>query len=411
MKIFLVGGAVRDTLLQREVTERDWVVVGAKPNQLLEQGFLPVGKDFPVFLHPKTKEEYALARTERKSGSGYTGFECYAAEDVTLEEDLIRRDLTINAIAQDENGILYDPYNGQQDLTNRILRHVSEAFAEDPVRILRIARFAARYHRLGFSIAPSTLLLMKSMVNNGEVDHLVPERVWKEMSRALEEDHPEVFFQVLRHCGALKKVLPELDRLFGVPQPAQHHPEIDTGVHALLSLKAAVRESQSLPTRFAALMHDLGKGLTPKDNWPSHHGHEKLGLDAIRAVCARLAVPNPCRDLALLTAEFHTDCHRAFELRPDTLLKKLERLDVLRRPERFDEFLIACRSDSRGRTGLENVDYPQKEYMSAAVQALASITAKDVLTQHPESKGPDIGLHLKRLRTEALSQLKKTYST
>lgn len=410
MQIFLVGGAVRDTLLQLEVKERDWVVVGATPEQLVAQNFVPVGKDFPVFLHPKTKEEYALARTERKSGAGYTGFECYAAQDVTLEEDLIRRDLTINAIAQDEQGNLYDPYNGQADLNNRILRHVSDAFTEDPVRILRIARFAARYHKLGFSIAPTTLMLMKSMVADGEVDHLVPERVWKEMSRALEEDSPEIFFQVLRHCGALARVLPELDRLFGVPQPPQHHPEIDTGVHALLSLRAAVRVTQSLPARFAALVHDLGKGLTPKEKWPSHHGHETTGLAPIKALCKRLAVPNPCRDLALLAAEFHTHSHRAFELRPDTLLKTLERLDALRKPERFEEFLIACMCDSRGRTGLENVAYPQREYLAGAFACISNVTAKDVLAQQPDLRGPEIGEQLRALRTKALTAYKKAHA-
>lgn len=410
MQIFLVGGAVRDTLLQLEVKERDWVVVGATPDQLLAQNYVPVGKDFPVFLHPKTKEEYALARTERKSGAGYTGFECYAAQDVTLEEDLVRRDLTINAIAQDEQGNLYDPYNGQADLNNRLLRHVSDAFTEDPVRILRIARFAARYYTLGFSIAPSTLMLMRTMVANGEVDHLVPERVWKEMSRALEEASPEIFFQVLRHCGALARVLPELDKLFGVPQPPQHHPEIDTAVHALLSLRAAVKATQSLPARFAALIHDLGKGLTPKENWPSHHGHETLGLPPIKALCKRLAVPNPCRDLALLTAEFHTHCHRAFELRPDTLLKTLERLDALRKPERFHEFLIACMCDSRGRTGLENVAYPQREYLAQAFECIRAVTAKDVLAQQPELRGPEIGEQLRALRTRALTTFKKAYA-
>jgi len=402
MKIYLVGGAVRDRLLGREVVERDWLVVGSTPDEMLQQGFRPVGKDFPVFLHPKNHEEYALARTERKTGRGYDGFQCHADASVTLEEDLLRRDLTVNAIAEDNNGELIDPYNGLADLDNRLLRHVSPAFAEDPVRILRIARFAARYASYGFSIAPETMRLMQQMVNDGEVDALVAERVWKEMSRALEEPAPERFFEVLRQCGALKILLPELDQLFGVPQPEQHHPEIDTGIHTLLVLKQAAQLSDSGESRFAALCHDLGKGRTPKEHWPSHHGHEERGVPLIKALCQRLRVPRDYQDLAILTARYHTHCHRAFELRHTTLLDTLMALDGLRKPTRFQHFLTACKADCRGRPSFEQQAYPQADYFQTALDIMKNVSVKEIIAAG--IKGKQIAQGLRRKRLSALLQ-------
>ncbi|MGB4947594.1 MAG: multifunctional CCA addition/repair protein, partial [Candidatus Competibacter denitrificans] len=359
MEIYLVGGAVRDELLGLPVKERDWVVIGATPDDLLARGFQPVGKDFPVFLHPQTREEYALARTERKTAPGYYGFDIQAGAEVTLEEDLRRRDLTINAIARDTTGRLIDPYQGRRDLEARRLRHVSPAFAEDPVRILRLARFTARYAELGFQVAPETMALMRAMVADGEVDTLVPERVWAETVRALSEPRPELFFETLRACGALAVIFPEIDRLFGVPQPAAHHPEIDTGVHTLMALAQAVRSQADVVTRFAVLVHDLGKGTTPPEEWPRHIGHEQRGADLVRGLCHRLRVPNMFRELGVLTARYHTHCHRALELRPKTLLKILQAMDAFRKPQRFAHFLLACEADARGRLGLTERAYPQ----------------------------------------------------
>jgi len=373
MKIYVVGGAVRDRLLGLPVSDQDYVVVGATPDQMLALGFQPVGKDFPVFLHPQTHAEYALARTERKSGHGYKGFKVYAAPEVTLEEDLQRRDLTINAIAEDASGALVDPYGGQRDLAARVFRHVSDAFAEDPVRILRVARFAARF--VEFSVAPETLALMRSMVDNGEVDALVPERVWQEVARGLMEARPSRMFQVLRDCGALVRLFPEIDRLFGVPQPPEHHPEIDTGVHVMLVVDWAARQGYSLPVRFAALTHDLGKGVTPPALWPKHHGHEGKSVALVRALCERLRVPADCRELAIAVARDHGNVHRALELRAATIVELLERVDAFRRPDRFGEFLQACECDFRGRPGYEARDFPATQYLQQALAAARAVDA------------------------------------
>ena len=373
MKTYVVGGAVRDRLLGLPVADRDYVVVGATPEQMLAQGFQPVGKDFPVFLHPHTHAEYALARTERKSGHGYKGFKVYAAPEVTLEQDLQRRDLTINAMAEDEAGALVDPYGGQRDLAARTFRHVSEAFAEDPVRILRVARFAARF--VDFAVAPETLALMRRMVDNGEVDALVPERVWQEVARGLMEKQPSRMFHALRDCGALARLFPEIDRLFGVPQPAEHHPEIDTGVHVMLVVDWSARQGHSLPVRFAALTHDLGKGATPPALWPKHHGHEKKSVDLVRALSERLRVPADCRDLAVAVARDHGNVHRALELRAATIVELLERVDAFRRPERFAEFLHACECDFRGRPGYESRAFPEAAYLAEALVVARGIDA------------------------------------
>lgn len=373
MKTYVVGGAVRDRLLGLPVSDQDYVVVGATPDQMLALGFQPVGKDFPVFLHPQTHAEYALARTERKTGHGYKGFKVYAAPEVTLEEDLQRRDLTINAIAEDESGALVDPYGGQRDLAARVFRHVSEAFAEDPVRILRVARFAARF--TDFSVAPETLFLMRSMVDNGEVDALVPERVWQEIARGLMEAQPSRMFQVLRDCGALARLFPEIDRLFGVPQPPEHHPEIDTGVHVMRVVDWAARQGYSLPVRFAALTHDLGKGVTLPALWPKHHGHEGKGVALVRALSERLRVPADCRELAIAVARDHGNVHRALELRAATVVELLERSDAFRRPDRFGEFLQACESDFRGRPGYEARDFPATQFLQQALAAARGVDA------------------------------------
>lgn len=405
MEIFLVGGAVRDKLLGRTVTENDWVVVGATPQTMIAQGYQPVGKDFPVFLHPQTKEEYALARTERKTGPGYTGFQFYAAEDVTLEQDLIRRDLTINAMAENSAGEIIDPFGGKADLHNRLLRHVSPAFAEDPVRVLRIARFAARYHHLGFKVAQETLDLMRSMVASGEVDHLVAERVWKEMSRALTEPDPDVFFSTLRDCGALARIFPELDALFGVPQRPEYHPEVDTGIHTLMSLQQACRLSASVDVRFATLVHDLGKGQTPREEWPRHHDHERRSLPLVRDLCQRLAAPKSARDLALAVAQFHTHCHRALELKPATLVTTLEKLDAFRRSERFGDFLLCCEADARGRTGLEERDYPQAEYFAGALRACTQVKVNDLVEKG--LTGAALGQALHQARIHAVKEFQR----
>ena len=375
MKVYAVGGAVRDELLGLPVKDRDYVVVGATPEEMERQGFRRVGRDFPVFLHPETQEEYALARTERKSGPGYRGFQVHAAPDVTLEQDLARRDLTINAIARGEDGALVDPFHGAADLEAGILRHVGAAFVEDPVRILRVARFAARF---GFSIAPETLSLMRTMVASGEADHLVAERVWQELARGLMEPGPQRMIVTLRECGALARVLPEVDRLFGVPQPAEHHPEIDTGEHVLRALECAARRAEPLEVRFAVLVHDLGKAETPADEWPRHIGHEARSVPLIEAVCERLRVPGPCRELALLTARFHTQVHRALELRATTLLKIVEHADYFRRPDRLELLLRACECDARGRLGFEDRAYPQSGRLQRAAQAAAAVDAGEI---------------------------------
>lgn len=376
MKIFTVGGAVRDELLGLPVQDRDYVVVGASPDEMMARGFRPVGKDFPVFLHPKTHEEYALARTERKTGPGYTGFAFHAAPEVTLEEDLARRDLTINAIARGEDGVLTDPYRGVADISARVLRHVGPAFVEDPVRILRVARFAARF--TDFCVAPETTDLMREMVANGEVDHLVAERVWQEFAKGLMEARPSRMFEVLRECGALARLLPELDRLFGVPQRAEYHPEIDTGVHVMMVVDTAASRRHALPVRFAALLHDLGKGTTPREEWPRHIAHEVRGVKLVGEVCARLKVPSDCRDLALLAARYHGDIHRAAELRADTVVRLFESTDALRRPERFEQLLAACAADFNGRLGWAEKAYPAADRLRQALAAVQALSAGEI---------------------------------
>ena len=409
MEIYLVGGAVRDELLELPVRERDWVVIGATPDALLARGFRPVGKDFPVFLHPDTHEEYALARTERKTAPGYHGFSVHAVPEVTLEDDLRRRDLTINAMARDADGHLIDPYHGARDLEARWLRHVSPAFAEDPVRILRVARFSARYAPLGFRVAPETLDLMRAMVADGEVDHLVPERVWTETARALSESRSERFFETLRDCGALARIFPELDRLFGVPQPPVHHPEIDTGIHTLMALTQAARLGADTVTRFAVLAHDLGKGTTPPEEWPHHHGHEQRSADLVQSFCKRLRIPHLYRELAVTTARYHTHCHRALELRPQTLLNTLLGLDALRKPQRFEQFLLACEADARGRLGLENRDYPQADLLRRVHQAAAAVQARPLVQQG--LSGLALAEALRRERLAAVTEARRAFET
>ena len=386
MKTFVVGGAVRDRLLGLPVQDRDHVVIGATPEQMVGKGFRPVGKDFPVFLHPETNEEYALARTERKTAPGYRGFTFHAAPDVTLEEDLVRRDLTINAIAQTEDGTLIDPFGGQHDLEARVFRHVSDAFAEDPVRILRLARFAARF--ADFTVAAETEALMRSMVLAGEVDALVPERVWQELSRGLMEHAPSRMFEVLRRCGALARILPELDRLWGVPQPLLHHPEIDTGVHVMMVVDMAARLGASLPVRFAALMHDLGKGATPSEDWPRHYGHEARSVELADGICHRLKIPTDCRDLALMAAREHGNVGRAAELRPATIVKMLERCDAFRKPHRFIDMLTVAECDHRGRTGFEERAFPQRSRLETAMHAARAVDsgaiARSVMERKPD---------------------------
>jgi len=387
MQVYLVGGAVRDKLLELPVRERDWVVVGASADDLLQLGYQQVGKDFPVFLHPQTHDEHALARKETKTGHGYKGFSFDAAETVSLEDDLLRRDLTVNAIAEDSNGKLIDPYGGRQDLENKILRHVSPAFSEDPLRVLRVARFAARFAHLGFTIAEETLALMTNIVNAGELEHLVSERIWREFETALSESSPVTFFRTLRECGALAALLPEVNNLFGVPQPEKYHPEIDTGDHTFMVIEQATRLTDDPVVRYATLVHDVGKGVTPRDNWPHHYRHEHLGLDLIKAINARLKVPREYADTALLVCEYHTRMHRLGELRSGTVLDLLEALDAFRRPERMQRFLTACEADSRGRTGLEEIDYPQRELLLAAHEAASSLDVGGLLAAHEEKKG------------------------
>ncbi|WP_442801594.1 multifunctional CCA addition/repair protein [Serratia rubidaea] len=404
MKIYLVGGAVRDSLLELPVVDRDWVVVGATPEQLLAQGYQQVGKDFPVFLNPQTHEEYALARTERKSGHGYTGFTCYAAPDVTLEEDLLRRDLTINAIAQTTEGELVDPYHGVQDLNARVLRHVSAAFGEDPLRVLRVARFAARFAHLGFTIAPETAALMRQMADSGELAALTAERVWKETEKALQSRSPQVYFQVLRDCHALGVLFPEIDALFGVPAPEKWHPEIDTGIHTLMTLAIAARLSPETDVRFAALCHDLGKGLTPKEYWPHHHGHGPAGVRLVEAMCQRLRVPNPLRDLAKLVAEYHDLIHTVNKLRPETLLKLFDAIDVWRKPQRLEQIILTSEADARGRTGFEEQPYPQGDYLREAYRIASDVSVKEVVASGLQ--GPAIREEVQRRRRQALANWK-----
>lgn len=389
--VYLVGGAVRDQLLNLPIKDRDWVIVGATPQALLDLGYQQVGKDFPVFLHPQSKEEYALARTERKSGQGYTGFICDFSADITLEQDLIRRDLTINAMAQDLQGNLYDPYHGADDLRQRILRHVSPAFVEDPLRVLRVARFAARYHHLGFTIAPETLQLMQTLTQQGELQHLTAERVWAETEKALNEKNPEIYFETLRQVGALAVLFPELDALYGVPNPVKYHPEIDSFVHTMMVLQQATLLSEQVDchksaVRFAAICHDLGKAKTPKSNWPHHHGHEKLGITPTRNLCKRLKVPSYYQQLAELTCEYHTHIHKIVELRPETVMKLFNTFDVWRKPLRFMEFLLVCFADTRGRKGFEHSQYPQQEFALALYQAALKVDIQSIIAAGFEHK-------------------------
>jgi tRNA nucleotidyltransferase (CCA-adding enzyme) len=408
MQVYLVGGAVRDALLGLDVKERDWVVVGATREELLRLKYREVGRDFPVFLHPETHEEYALARLERKVAPGYRGFSVEFGPEVTLEEDLARRDLTINAIAQSADGTLLDPHGGKRDLEARVLRHVSPAFIEDPVRVLRVARFAARFAPLGFRVAEETQALMRAMVERAEVDALVPERVWQETEKALHERQASEFFKVLRDCGALERIYPEIDALFGVPQPAQWHPEIDTGIHTLMVLDQAALLSSECKVRFAALVHDLGKGTTPPEQWPSHRGHEERSVSLIDALADRLRLPTEYRDLSIIVARYHGIVHRAFELRAKTILEFIERADGFRRPERFTLALLACEADARGRTGLEQMPYPQREYLQAARDAAAAVkpSAEDIAAQD----GAKIALRLHERRVHAIAELRERSS-
>lgn len=406
MQIYLVGGAVRDQLLGHPYHERDYVVVGATPEQLLAEGYQAVGKDFPVFLHPETKEEYALARTERKTAAGYHGFACYFSHDVTLEQDLLRRDLTINAMAMDTSGNIIDPYGGQQDLQEKRLRHVSNAFLEDPLRVLRVARFAARYSPYGFTVADETLALMQQLATSGELDHLTPERVWKETSRALMEDHADVYFNVLKQCGALSILFPEINALFGVPQRPQYHPEIDCGIHSLMSLRQACLRHYSLDVRFAALVHDLGKALTPTESLPRHPLHEERGVPIVQNLCNRLKVPKTIQILAIVVCKEHLKAHQIMNLKAGSLWRLLQRLDVLRHPERVEYFAQACECDARGRIGFENRDYPQKAYILQAMEIVRKIKAHH-LPAHIQ--GAEIGEALIQKRIQALHEFKKEY--
>ncbi|MEY1271487.1 multifunctional CCA addition/repair protein [Proteus mirabilis] len=381
MKIYLVGGAVRDQLLNLPVKDRDWVVVGATPETLLQQGYQQVGKDFPVFLHPDTHEEYALARTERKSGSGYTGFTCYAAPDVTLEDDLQRRDLTINAIAYSAKGEYIDPYHGIDDIHAKLLRHVSDAFSEDPLRVLRVARFAARFAPLGFTIAPETLSLMQEMTNSGELNALTAERVWKETEKALHSQAPQVYFEVLHQCGALKILFPEINALFGVPAPEKWHPEIDTGIHTMMVLAMASRLTDDIAVRFSALCHDLGKGVTPVENWPHHHGHGPAGVPLVEALCQRYRIPNQIRDLAKLAAKFHDHLHRIERMRPSKIIRLFDAIDAWRKPERVDQLAIISEADARGRQRTENLPYPQGVFFRQAFKVASQVDVKSIVSR------------------------------
>ncbi|EPL9571551.1 multifunctional CCA addition/repair protein [Providencia rettgeri] len=402
MKVYLVGGAVRDQLLKLPISDRDFVVVGTTPEAMLAEGFQQVGKDFPVFLHPKTHEEYALARTERKTGAGYTGFSCYSAPDVTIEDDLLRRDLTINAIAQSDSGEIIDPFNGVNDLKKRVLRHVSDAFAEDPLRVLRVARFAARYFEQGFTIAPETLALMQSMAITGELSHLTAERVWVETEKALKSNAPQIYFDVLRQCGALAVLFPEIDNLFGVPAPEKWHPEIDTGVHTLMVMKVIATLSNDVDIRFAALCHDLGKALTPPDVWPSHPNHGEAGIPLIEQLCNRLRVPTDARDLARLAARYHDKIHVINRLSASDLVAVFDGLDSWRKPERIMQLSLISEADARGRLGLEQHTYPQGEFLREAFAIAQSVAVKPIIDQG--FKGPDIRQELTRQRIEHIAR-------
>ena len=406
VKIYLVGGAVRDQLLGLAIKDKDYLVVGATPAQLLAQGYQAVGKDFPVFLHPKSKNEYALARTERKQGQGYTGFACYFAEDVTLEQDLLRRDLTINAIAMDEQtGEIFDPYHGQRDLQQRLLRHVSDAFVEDPLRVLRVARFYARFYPLGFQVAPETLALMRQLVDSGELQHLTAERVWQETERALQEKTPQAYFELLHQVGALAKLMPEIDQLWGVPNPPKWHPEIDSGIHTMMVLEQAALLTDRLDVRFAALCHDLGKGVTPEHEWPSHHGHEHTGLPLIKELCQRLRVPNECRDLALIACEYHQLVHKCQELRSATVQKLFDGIDLWRRAERLELLLTCCIADLRGRTGFEQLPYPQADYLRALAASARAVDVKALVAKG--FQGEAMREAVREARLAAISASKK----
>ena len=402
MQIYQVGGAVRDELLGFDVKDRDWVVVGATPEQMTALGYKVVGRDFPVFIHPETGEEYALARTERKTGPGYTGFAFDTSEEVTLEQDLERRDITINAIAKDENGNLIDPFNGRKDLKEKIIRHVSAAFVEDPLRVLRAARFAAQFN---FAIAGETQSLLKEISATDELETLAPERVWTETEKALQTAQPRRYFEVLRECSALAKLFPEIDRLFGVPQPERHHPEIDSGVHTLMVLEQATAIAGDPEVRFAALVHDLGKGTTPQQVLPKHHGHEERGVALINNLCDRLRIPNRYRDLAVLVSRYHLDCHRINEVKATTALRKLEGLDAFRRPERFDRFLLACEADARGRKGKELEDYPQAGLFRKYLDACLALDTNS--TDFLDLEGPQIAERIRMQRTEAIRKVKQ----
>ena len=400
MKTFLVGGAVRDALLRLPVKDRDWVVVGATPDSMLAEGYQQVGRDFPVFLHPRSREEYALARTERKSGNGYTGFVTQFAPDVTLEQDLQRRDLTINAIAQSDSGELIDPYGGQRDLAKRQLRHVSAAFNEDPLRVLRVARFAARFAHLNFRIADETQALMREMAVSGELAHLTAERVWKETEKALLTRNPQVYFQVLRDCGALQVLFPEIDNLYGIPAPIKWHPEIDTGIHALMTLAMSAALSDQLDVRFATLFHDVGKALTPPEKWPSHHGHGLAGVPIVEALCQRLRVPNQVRDLALVVTEFHDVVHTIERQSADALIALFDRIDAWRRPDRVEKMALTSEADARGRAGLESMAYPQGDYLRLAFTLAQAVPTKDVVAAG--FKGAEVREELTRRRVAVL---------
>ena len=408
MKIYRVGGAVRDKLLNYFSDENDWLVVGATPEKMVELGFVPVGNDFPVFIKPDSGEEYALARTERKSGHGYGGFTFHAAADVSVEDDLVRRDLTINAMAEDDDGVLYDPYNGKADLDKKILRHVSDAFTEDPLRVLRVARFAARYHHLGFTIATETMELMTAIASSGELEYLVAERVWKETERALGERSPDIYIEVLRQCGALDVLFPEVSRLFGVPQRADYHPEIDTGIHTLMALQQSVRLSDSSKIRFAVLVHDLGKGITPDHVLPSHRGHEARGVPLVNDVCDRFKVPNDVRQFALVVTEYHLMCHKAQELKPETIVNLLKGVGALKSRDRLEDFILCCEADARGRTGFEDREYPSSNYLRAAVDAISDISVADLVEAGID--GAEIGRQLHLRRTARMTEIKQIYS-
>ena len=408
MKIYRVGGAVRDKLLNYPSDENDWVVVGATPQKMIDLGFVPVGSDFPVFIKPDTGEEYALACTERKSGHGYQGFTFHAAEDVSLEEDLVRRDLTINAMAEDPDGSLIDPHGGQRDLNDKLLRHVSDAFTEDPLRVLRVARFAARYHHLGFSIAPETLALMTSITESGELGYLVAERVWKETERALCERSPDIYIETLRQCGALKALFPEVDCLFGVAQRADYHPEIDTGIHILMALQQSVKLSDSSAVRFSVLVHDLGKGITPQHILPSHAGHEARGVALVDGLCDRLKVPNNIRQLALAVTEYHLLCHKALQLEPEAIVNLLKGIGAIKSSAKLEGFILCCMADARGRTGFEQRDYPPADYLRAALSTVMDVNIADLVKSGIE--GAEIGRQLNLRRIASIAELKQTYS-